>query len=228
MVGRGGGGVTRPVGGGDGGMYLLAVRQVRGVHRDAVAQLTIRHSLYGTGKLMAVDRQRNHIMHARIAAHGAGHGRGRLLAFRRIDDVITGDLMNSDIGCCHVIHAHRMVCGRGRGITRAVSGGDGGMHLLAVRQVRGVHFNAVTQLAVRHWLHGAGKFMAVHRQRHHIMHTRIAAHGAADGGGWLLAFRRIEDVVTGNLMDGDIGRNVGINSYSMIAGCLSRVPSLIG
>ncbi len=205
MFCRGGGGVTGVIRCRDTRMHLLAVGQIRGVHRDAVAQLAIRHRLHRTGKFMAVDRQRHHIMHARIAAHGAGHSGGQLLAFRRIDDVVTGNLVNGDIGGRRVIHAHRMVCRGSGGVTGVIRRRDTRMHLLTVRQIRSVYINRVTQLTVRHWLYGAGEFVAVHRQGHHIVHARIAAHGAGHGGGRLHAFRRIEDVITGDLVNSDIG-----------------------
>ncbi len=204
MFCRGSGGVTCVIRCRDTRMYLLAVGQIRGVHRDAVAQQAVRHRLYGAGKFMAVDGQRHHIMHARIAAHRACHSGGQLLAFRRIDDVINGNLMNGDIGSGHIVEANTVIRRGGRGVTGIIRCRDTRMHLLTVGQIRGVHRDAVAQMAIRHRLHRAGKFMAVDRQRHHIMHARIAAHGAGHSGGQLLAFRRIEDVVTGNLMNGDI------------------------
>ena len=150
----------------------------------------------------AVHRQRDNVAILDVAADRAGDGHGAA-GFRRIDDVVGGDGVDRDAGRDRGVDTVELGRRRGRAVAGRVGGADAGVDgVVGIgRQIAAGDVDAEGGARDR-----AGIGGAVDRQGDDVAALNVAADRAGHRDG-AAGFRRIEDVVGGDGIDRDAGRD---------------------
>ena len=171
----------------------------------------------------AVHRQGDDVAILDVAANRAGHRDGAA-GFGRIEDVVGGDGVHRDAGCTAGIHDVELGCRRGRAVAGGVGGADAGVDgMVGIRrQIAAGDVDAEGRARDR-----AGVGGAVDCQGDGVAALNVAADRAGDGHG-AAGFRRIEDVVGSDSIDGDARRDGRVDRVEVSCRRGGAVPGRVG
>ena len=150
-----------------------------------------------------------------------------MIHFIRVQNIITGNRINSDRGFNISIHTNISICFRRDAITCPICGRDAGINVVISFQIIGQHIDAIGQIT---WStnHISGIGITVNRQSNRITSHDIATDTTCNGGIGLTCFIRIEDIITRNWVNSDRRFNIGIHTDITVRFCRSTVTCRIG
>ena len=179
----GSGDVARRIGSGNADGNLWIRQHIGGADRDLVAQFAVIQRNHAAVDLLPVDRDGHRIADLRVTADRAADGGGGVQRFSVVDHVVTCQRVERNAGVRRQIDLQGFLLAGGGGIARRIGGGNADANILICQHIGGADRDLVTQFAVIQNDNLPAGQLPVNGHADRVTHLRVAADGAADGGG---------------------------------------------